>query len=254
MDTRNIFDFIEFAFLLLDLWLVYQVGGEPQPVVFTLCCQAVNSCPTGQDTFAKHRLSYNWRIVPEDITSLLIEWRQGNQAAFDALMPLVYERLRRIAARQMERERGDHTLQATALVHEAWMELAGSQKIEWQNRAHFLAIASRVMRQILVHHARGHNAEKRGSGVTRLELLDAFDTPAAAAMPADCDLLALDQALEKLATQDERKSRIIEMKYFGGLTNEEISDVLGVALITVRRDIQVAHAFLNWQLSGLTKA
>ncbi len=189
--------------------------------------------------------------MPEDITRLLIEWRQGSQAAHDALLPLVYDELRRIASRQMARERVGHTLQATALVNEAWMQLAGAAQVEWQDRAHFLAIAARLMRQILVHYARGHNAEKRGSGAPRLELNEALDTPKSSASPySDCDLLDLDQALEKLAAQDERKGRIIEMKYFGGLTNEEIADVLGISLITVRRDVQVAHAFLHWQMSG----
>ena len=185
-------------------------------------------------------------LVEREITRLLVEWRQGSQAALDALLPLVYDELRRIAARQMSRERADHTLQATALVHEAWMHLAGAAKIECQDRVHFVAIAARLMRQVLVHHARAHNAEKRGAGAVRLELNEELDNPAA----TECDLLGLDQALDKLATNDERKARIIEMAYFGGLTNEEMATVLGISVSTVRRDLQIAHAFLYWQLSG----
>lgn len=187
--------------------------------------------------------------MSENITRLLVQWRQGDQAALDALLPLVYDDLRRIASRHMASERAGHTLQPTALVHEAWLQIADAAGVEWQDRAHFLAIASRLMRQILVHHARSHNADKRGSGAPRVELSEAFDTPASSPN-GDCDLLALDLALEKLAAEDERKSRVIEMKYFGGLNNEEIAGVLGISAITVRRDMQVAHAFLLWQMSG----
>ena len=180
-------------------------------------------------------------------TRLLIEWRQGDQAALDALLPLVYDELRRIAARQMARERSDHTLQPTALVHEAWMRLAGAAEIDWQDRAHFVAVAARSMRQILVHYARAHKADKRGAGAFRLELNEALDNPTSS---PEFDLLALDHALDKLAENDERKGRIIEMAYFGGLTNEEVAAVLNVSVSTVRRDLQVAHAFLHWQMSG----
>lgn len=187
--------------------------------------------------------------MEQDITRLLIEWRQGREAARDALMPLVYDELRRIASRQMARERDGHTLQPTALVHEAWMRLPDAG-LDLKDRAHFLAIAARVMRQILVHYARGVNAEKRGAGIPRLELEKALDVADASAAPFDCDLLALDDALLKLAAHDERKSHIVELKYFGGLTDREIAEVLGVAIITVRRDLKVAHAFLHWQITG----
>lgn len=188
--------------------------------------------------------------MEQNITRLLMEWRQGSEDALEALLPLVYDELHRIAARQMSRERAGHTLQATALVNEVWIRLAAASKLELKDRAHFLAIAARVMRQVLVQYARGHNAEKRGAAAPRLEWSDALDSPAAASQPADCDLLALDHALLRLAAQDERKSRIIELKYFGGLTNDEIAEVLGIAAITVRRDLQVAHAFLHWQMGG----
>ena len=183
-----------------------------------------------------------------DFTRLLLEWRQGSPAALDALLPLAYGELRRIASRQMARERSDHTLQATALVNEAWLQLAAGVPIDWQDRAHFLAVAARLMRQILIQHARAHNAAKRGSGAVRLELTEALESPAPGA--ADCDLLDLDRALETLAAQDERKGRLIEMKFFGGLTNEEIAEVAELSVSTVRRDLQVAYAFLHWQLSG----
>jgi RNA polymerase sigma factor (TIGR02999 family) len=191
--------------------------------------------------------------VEQDITRLLIEWRQGSQAALDTLLPLIYDELHRIASRQMARERGDHTLQATALVNEAWIQLAQAAKLELTDRAHFLAIASRVMRQVLVQYARSHKSEKRGAGAPRLEFTEALDASAAAGArgaSGDCDLLALDLAIAKLALEDERKSRIVELKYFGGLTNEEIAEVVGISAITVRRDLQVAHAFLQWQMSG----
>lgn len=187
--------------------------------------------------------------VVEQITRLLIEWRHGREAARDALVPLIYDELRRIAARQMARERDGHTLQPTALVNEAWMRLA-SAELDVNDRAHFLAIAARVMRQILVQHARGVQAEKRGGGVPRLELNEDLDVAAPAAAPFDVDLLALDDALAKLAAHDERKSHIVELKYFGGLTDKEIAEALGVAVVTVRRDLKVAHAFLHWQITG----
>jgi RNA polymerase sigma-70 factor (ECF subfamily) len=198
-----------------------------------------------------HVLECN-EIVEPNITRLLVEWRQGNQAALDALLPLVYDELHRIASRQMARERQGHTLQATALVHEAWIQLANAANLELKDRAHFLALAARLMRQILVQYARGHNCEKRGGGAPRLELVEALDAGASPApsTPGDCDLLTLDHAMTKLAAEDERKSRIIELKYFGGLTNDEIAEVVGIAAITVRRDLQVAHAFLQWQMSG----
>jgi RNA polymerase sigma-70 factor, ECF subfamily len=194
-------------------------------------------------------LQLRLRAVEQDITKLLIEWRQGREAARDALLPLVYDELRRIASRQMARERDGHTLQPTALVHEAWMRLANA-RLDLKDRAHFLAIAARVMRQILVQYARGVNAEKRGAGIPRVELKDDLDVVDASAAPFDCDLLALDDALVKLAANDERKNHIVELKYFGGLTDKEIADVLGVAIVTVRRDLKVAHAFLHWQITG----
>ncbi len=142
-------------------------------------------------------------IVEPNITRLLFEWRQGSEAALDTLLPLVYDELHRIASRQMARERSGHTLQATALVNEAWIQLAHAAKLELKDRAHFLAVAARAMRQILVQHARGHKSVKRGAGAPRLELIEALDASDAA--HGDCDLLDLDQAMDKLAVEDERK-------------------------------------------------
>lgn len=187
--------------------------------------------------------------MEQEITRLLIEWRQGRDAARDALLPMVYDELRRIASRQMARERDGHTLQPTALVHEAWMRLANAS-LDLKDRAHFLAIAARVMRQILVQYARGANAEKRGAGVPRVALEDDMDVAGMPAAPFDCDLLALDDAMVRLAAHDERKHHAVELKYFGGLTDREIADLLGVAIVTVRRDLKVAHAFLHWQITG----
>lgn len=195
-------------------------------------------------------LPFDPENVEQSFTQLLVEWRQGSQAALDTMLPLVYDELHRIASRQMARERGGHTLQATALVNEAWIQFAHASQLELKDRAHFLALAARVMRQILVQYARGHNTAKRGAGVPRLELVEALEAGSAAGSPGDCDLLTLDHAMAKLAVEDARKCQIVELKYFGGLTNEEIAEVVGVAAITVRRDLQVAQAFLHWQISG----
>jgi RNA polymerase sigma factor (TIGR02999 family) len=188
--------------------------------------------------------------VEHEITRLLIDIRQGREGALDALLPLVYDELRRIASRQMARERDGHTLQPTALVHEAWVQLAKAAGLDLKDRTHFLAIAARSMRQILVQHARKTNAEKRGAGVTCVELKDDLEAPGGPGPAIDCDLLALDEALTKLAAHDERKNHVVELKYFGGLTDKEIAEVLGVAVVTVRRDLKVAHAFLHWQITG----
>jgi RNA polymerase sigma factor (TIGR02999 family) len=193
-------------------------------------------------------------VLDQDITRLLIEWRQGREGAFDALLPLVYDGLRRIASRQMAREREGHTLQPTALVHEAWMQLAKAAGLDVKDRAHFLAVAARAMRQILVQYARRTNAEKRGAGVTYVAFEDGLDVAGRPAAGTDCDLLALDDALGKLAAEDERKHHAVELKYFGGLTDKEIAEVLGIAVVTVRRDLKVAHAFLHWQMTGAPRS
>ena len=184
--------------------------------------------------------------MSSDVTRLLVQWSQGNQAALDELTPLVYRDLRERARNYLRRERSDHTLQPTALIHEAYLRMVGDHLPEFQNRAHFFAIASRAMRQILVDHARRRDAGKRGSGAAKLQLDEAL----VSAKPEGTDLLALDEALSKLAAFDERKCRIIEMRYFGGCTVEETAEVLGVAAITVIRETRVAEAWLRRAMLG----
>jgi RNA polymerase sigma-70 factor (ECF subfamily) len=184
--------------------------------------------------------------VPSDVTQLLVEWSKGNQSALDELTPLVYQELRQRARNYLRQERLDHTLQPTALIHEVYLRLIGERLPEWKDRAHFFAIASRGMRQILVEHARRKGASKRGSGVANLSLEEAL-------VPANTDqgmLLALDEALNKLAEFDERKCRVIEMRHFGGCTVEETAAALGIANITVIRETRVAEAWLRRELLG----
>ncbi|MEP7336647.1 MAG: sigma-70 family RNA polymerase sigma factor [Acidobacteriota bacterium] len=182
---------------------------------------------------------------PTDVTQLLLDWNAGDQNALDRLMPLVYEELRRIAARQLRRERADHTLQPTALVHEAWLRLAQTNRLTWQNRAHFLGVAAELMRRVLVDHARRRSAEIRGGGETRLALDEALGV----SNQKEVGLLALDDALTSLAALDPRQSRIVELKYFGGLEIEEIAEVVGISPATVKRDWQWARAWLHREIS-----
>jgi len=182
----------------------------------------------------------------EPVTELLVRWRQGDQAALDRLLPLVYGELHRIADRHLRRERVGHTLQATALVNEAYLRLVGERGVEWQNRAHFYAIAARRMRHILVEHARARDAEKRGGGQYMLSLskADRF-TPR-----GDVNLLALDEALARLQELDERKSRVVELRYFGGLSIEDTAEVLGISPATVKREWSMARAWLRRELAS----
>jgi RNA polymerase sigma-70 factor (ECF subfamily) len=184
--------------------------------------------------------------VSSDVTRLLKQWSEGNHSALDALTPLVYDELRMRARNYLRRERPDHTLQPTALIHEAYLRMVGESLPEWQNRSHFFAIASRAMRQILVDHARRRGAGKRGSGVMDVTLNEAL-VPARA---DNCDLLALDEALTKLAAFDPRKCQVVEMRYFGGCTVEETAEALGVSMITVIRETRVAEAWLRRSMSG----
>lgn len=174
------------------------------------------------------------------ITALLNELRTGDKAAESELISLVYPELRRIAAVYMRRERGDHTLQPTALVHEAYLRLAGEREQPWANRAHFFAAAARVMRQVLVDHARKHRSQRRGGGV-RVELQDSL-----ALTEENWDLvLDLDRALEQLSEWDSRQADVVVLRYFGGLTEEEIGEVLQVSSRSVKRDWQMARAWLQ---------
>ena len=175
-----------------------------------------------------------------------MQWSQGNDSALDALTPLVYQELRVRARNYLRRERPDHTLQPTALIHEAYMRMVGENLPEWQNRSHFFAIASRAMRQILVDHARKRCAGKRGNGILDVSLNEAL-VPAKA---ENGDLLALDEALTKLAAFDARKCQIVEMRYFGGCTVEETAEALGISAITVIRETRVAEAWLRRSMLG----
>jgi RNA polymerase sigma factor (TIGR02999 family) len=180
------------------------------------------------------------------ITRLLVGWGHGDIAAFDQLVPLVYDELHQVAARRLRHERANHTLQPTALVHEVYVKLVDQDRVQWKNRAHFFAIASRLMRRILVDHARGHNAAKRGGGGPMLSLDDAGDV---AGLQADVSLLALDEALSQLETLDAVQAQIIELRYFGGLTIEETAVVVHVSPATVGREWNVARAWLYRELT-----
>ena len=177
--------------------------------------------------------------APETVTRLLQAWSEGDLAARDQLVPLVYDELRRRAAAYLRRERPGHTLQPTALVHEAYSRLA-SQHEPFQNRAQFFAMASQMMRRVLVDHARAHYARKRASGGLRVELTEGL----AVAEPREVDLIALDRALEELAALDERQARLVELRFFGGLTADEAALALSVSLATANRDWALARAWL----------
>ncbi|HEX8174127.1 MAG TPA: sigma-70 family RNA polymerase sigma factor [Pyrinomonadaceae bacterium] len=183
--------------------------------------------------------------LSHEVTRLLHDWQGGDRAALEKLTPLVYDELRRLATHYLRSERKDHTLQGTALVHEAFIRLVGQSGLEWQSRAHFFGVAARLMRQILVDHARKHTAVKRGGGQRGLSLEEAtVISPGRAA-----SLVALDDALHGLAKFDPRKSRIIELRYFGGLSIEEIGEVEGIAVATVRRQMRTAEAWLHREMA-----
>jgi RNA polymerase sigma factor (TIGR02999 family) len=179
-----------------------------------------------------------------DVTALLGDWSRGNSAALSQLLPLVYAELRRVAGRQLRRERPDHTLQPTALVHEAYIRLVDQRQVDWRNRAHFFGVAAQVMRRILVDHARRHGADKRGQGVRCVSMDDAQEVAA----PNEIPVLALDHALDRLAKVDAELTRIVELRAFGGLTIEEAAHVLGVSPSTAKRDWRTAKAWLNREL------
>lgn len=179
-----------------------------------------------------------------DVTGYLVAWSNGEESAGGALMEAVYGELRRLARGYLRRERPGHSLPPTALVHEAYLKLVDQRRVRWQNRAHFFAIAAHQMRRILVDHARAHGATKRAGGTVPLAEFDAgIDPP-------DVDILALDSALEKLARIDPRQSRIVELRFFAGLTTDEVATVLDVATITVRRDWVLARTWLYRELRG----
>ncbi len=180
----------------------------------------------------------------QDVTGLLLEWQEGDETALDKLTPLVYDELRRIAHRYMRQERDGHTLQTTALVNEAYVRLAGGQRIEWQNRAHFYGVVAQVMRHVLIDHARRRRYAKRGGDAEQVSLEDVAGMSDVRA----AELVALDEALNELARLDPRKARVVELRYFGGLSLEETADVLEVSVMTVRRDWRAAKAWLYTQV------
>jgi RNA polymerase sigma factor (TIGR02999 family) len=182
-----------------------------------------------------------------DVTGLLLAWKRGDQAATDQLVVAVYDELHRQAGWAMRREGGEHTLQATALVHESYLRLVDQRRVEWRNRAHFFAIASTVMRRILVDHARARLTAKRGGGVAPITLAGAEH--GGPQETDDVDLLALHEALERLAALDPEQARLVELRYFGGLTIEETAEALGVSPATVKREWALARAWLRRELS-----
>jgi RNA polymerase sigma-70 factor, ECF subfamily len=186
--------------------------------------------------------------MPEDthkITVLLQEWRAGKQNAANRLMELVYGELHRLAAGQMRRERGEHTLQATALVHETYLRLCGSEPIDWQNRAHFFAVAAQQLRRVLVDYARRRQSQKRGSGQIRFALEEG-DGPV---VSRDERLVAIDEALTRLEAMDDRAARVIELRFFGGLSEKEAAEALGISVATLKRDWEFARTWIASQLT-----
>ncbi len=183
--------------------------------------------------------------MADDVTRLLVRWSEGDKGALEELMPLVYNELRRLANYYLQRERKDHTLQSTALVHEAFLRLIDQRDVRWQNRAHFFGVASQMIRRILVDHARAHQTAKRGGGAYTLALDDALG----AEQKRDLDLVALDDALNGLANLDPQQARIVELRFFTGLTIEETAEVVGISPATVKRDWNTAKAWLFRELS-----
>jgi len=180
----------------------------------------------------------------EDITTLLVRWGHGDQQALDALTPMVYQELRRLANSRLRRERSDHTLDGTALVHEAYLRLIDQKQVEWRSRNQFYALAAELIRRILVDHARARVAAKRGGGGVKLSLDEAL----APAQEREQDLVSLDDALNALGQADPQQSRIVELRYFAGLTIEETADVLGLSPATIKRDWVIAKAFLKREM------
>lgn len=179
------------------------------------------------------------------VTGLLARWRGGDQQALDAIAPIVYAELRKLAAAYMRRERPDHTLQPTALIHEAYVRLVDQQLPAFDNRSHFFGIAAQIMRQVLVDFARAHRADKRGSG-----LKAPLEEAALLSIEPSGRLIDLHEALERLAAFDARKAKVIELRYFGGLTREEVADALNLTLATVKRDLSLGEAWLRRELAG----
>ncbi len=183
-------------------------------------------------------------MASADITALLQKWTSGDKSAIDQLTPLIYAELRRLAHRHLRRERGDHTLQSTALVHEAWLRLVDQKQARWQDRAHFFAVSGQMKRRILVDHARAQHREKRGGGAPVLALDEGVDIPRERSL----ELIALDDALHDLARLDARQSQVIELRFFAGLSIDETAEALGVSKATANRDWITGRAWLLREL------
>jgi len=211
------------------------IGVYHRPILFAILARR-----TGRQHL------YTDRDPSSQVTALLAEWGKGDLQARDALLPLVYNELRRLAASHLRRERSDHTLQATALVHEAYLRLVQQDDANWQNRHHFFGAAANMMRRILVDHARVHAAEKRGGGAEKVPLTEAI----AMSQRQPAELLALDECLARLAAVDAQQGRIVELRVFAGLSVQETADVLGISPATVKRDWAVAKAWLLHEVRG----
>ena len=225
------------------------MNGKPQPVNPAAAGQIPSGThPAGQPAEAPKAFGAakagSAQAGPHEVTQLLVDWSHGDHAALEKLTPLVYDELRRLAHRYMERQPPDHTLQTTALVNEAYLRLADQKRPSFANRSHFLAVAAKAMRQILVNHAKASQRQKRGAGASKVEL----DEAALVSPEQPGAILDLNDALERLATLDSRKAQVVEMRYFGGLKQEEIAEVLKVSTITVRRDWVFAGAWLYTEL------
>ena len=182
----------------------------------------------------------------QNVTQLLLGWGKGDKEALDQLLPLVYDELRRQAARYLRREHAGHTLQTTALIHEAYIRLVDQKRVQWQNRAHFFGIAAQLMRRILVDHARSKHRVKRGGSDVRVSLAEASLTVKA----RDLDVLAIDEALDRLAQVDERQAKVVELRFFSGLSVEETAEVLQISPATVKREWSMAKAWLHREISN----
>ena len=215
------------------------MNGEPEPV---------NPAPAGRISGGTRSAGLpaeaSAQAAPQEVTQLLADWSQGDHTALEKLAPLVYEELRRLAHRYMEGQRADHTLQTTALVNEAYLRLADQRRPSFTNRSHFLAVAAKAMRQILVNHAKAQQRQKRGGGASKVEL----DEGALMSPEPPGAILDLNEALERLATLDSRKAQVVELRYFGGLKQDEIAEVLKISTVTVRRDWVFAKAWLYTEL------
>ena len=244
--TRDIKAVTRIGFATMKKWL----SSEPKLLVFkTLTHAGGNEYASAPKRFLPQARHPGQTQVQSNsstqVTQLLGRWRNGDRAALDSLIPLVYHELRRIAQHYLRNERPGHTLQSTALVHEAYVRMINQDLPQWENRAHFFAVAAQLMRQILVDHARAYRSDKRGGGVCNL----ALDVADQDSPQIDIDIVALDDALKTLSAMDPQQGKVVELKFFGGLTVEEIAEVLKVSAVTVMRDWSFAKSWLHREIS-----